>query len=120
MEHLRRIESPQHWSKFWLWGRKYYYLDRHYTHYSERHDKHITADPGIYDGATGAFDDVPEAWLPHDAACLKGVWDDGTPIKRIEAADLVSDILSKYGYKVRSQAWKWSTYWLGCDKVKNN
>ena len=118
MEHLTRIESPNPWWKAHLWFRKYYHLERPYTTYSERHKKHITADPGIYDGATGAFDDVPEAWLPHDQACRTGLWDDGTQIKHIEAAELVSDILREHGYKVRAEAWKWSTYFLGCKRVR--
>lgn len=121
---LVSIPSPNPKWKAWLWGRRYYYLKKTYTFWYEPLDKYITCEAGIYDGATMALDTkakngYPPAWLPHDAVCNMGIWDDGTPIKRIEAAELLAWVLEKTGHNFRKSTWKWATYYGGCDKVKN-
>ena len=115
-----KVKYKDPWWKVHKWFRQYYVLNRPFNYYSPRYDKWKTAPVGEYDGATGAIDVCPRAWLIHDAICFYPYWDDGEPISREQAAQVLSDRLEECGRHIRKYTWKWSTYWFGCKRAKEN
>jgi hypothetical protein len=87
--------------------------------YSRRYDKYITALEGeFFDGASGAIDVCPMAWIPHDVLCRDGKFDDGTPCTNLQASHVVSDQLKIYGRGVRSKTWFLATFLFGGKGLK--
>ena len=101
-------------------GEDSYYLEASFVYYSAKYDKFKTVPVGVYDGATGAADVCPKAWLVHDAICNNPVWDDGTPIKAWQAANVLSEILKKNGRWFRARSWLITTFLFGCVKTREN
>ncbi len=105
------------------------------SYYSPRYNKTISW-PGGYphDGATMAPDLDIRASRVHDRICEVGTWDCGTPITRIEASNVYSDILESCGQRKWSDGkWLWLkgkyiastryhrkylTYWFGAKKLR--
>jgi len=66
------------------------------------------------DGATGAADlrNSRGFWV-HDKLCSRCAWDDGTPCTNWQTSRVLSDILKREGYKVRSKTWLIFTFLFG-------
>lgn len=92
-----------------------------FTYYSFRYHKHVTV-PYLYpsDGATGAIDVCPKAWLVHDVLCDSGVFDDGTQCTNWQASMILSDILKEEGYWIRQFTWLCMTWLFGGGKAREN
>ena len=97
-----------------------YQLVTELYYFSTRYKKTIVAEPGIYDGATGASDIMSESWVIHDQICNKPFFQDGTPITAWQAATILSDILKSEGRWFRARTWRYSTFAFGCVKTRKN
>ncbi len=88
---------------FTQYGPNQYILDHDYPYYSPRYNKTKTLPAGmVSDGATGATDIVSAAWWVHDALLEDGDWDDMSPVSRLQAARVLSDILMSEGRWIRA------------------
>ena len=82
--------------------------------FSHRYQKWIIALTGEeFDGASGAIDICPMAWIPHDVLCRDCCFADGTKVTNWQASRVISDQLEMYGHSVRSKTWFWATYLFG-------
>lgn len=97
-----------------------YRLTKPFTYYSPRYKKHVTVDPDMYDGATGASDINTAGWWVHDQLCKTGKWDDGTPINNWECSQVLQDILKSENRWFRARTWFWATWIFGGDKARKN
>lgn len=87
--------------------------------YTNRQGRKVICDKGMTsDGATGAFDINSKSWWIHDKICRVGVWEDGTPVTKLEAALVLYDILKEEGRYIRARTWFIMTYLFGCKKAK--
>lgn len=103
------------------WTESGYLLLETIVIHSERYGKDIIAFEGdFFDGATGAVDVCPMAWIPHDVLCRDGEFADGTPCTNWEASQVLSDQLAKYNRPWRSGYWKWATFFFGGGKARKN
>jgi hypothetical protein len=89
--------------------------------FSERYQKWIIALTGEeFDGASGAIDVCPLAWIPHDVLCRDGEFADGSLCSNLEASFVISDQLWKYGRKVRAVGWFIATWVGGGGEARKN
>lgn len=92
-----------------------------WNYYCERYDKEVKIKYGDRsDGATGAFDIPSLGWWVHDELCKTGLFADGTRCTNWQASMILSDILWSEGRYIRSQRWKYATFFLGGDKARDN
>ncbi len=93
-----------------LFGGRGYEVTKTVSYHSPRYHRDITAPEGmVYDGATGVPDIMSVGSLYHDVLCLRGAWDDGTPVSNWQASMVLYDIMKKEGRGGRSRFWKWGT-----------
>ena len=98
-----------------------YYCPTTIRYDSPRYGKRVTVPIGFEsDGATGAVDIYTEAWWIHDMLCVRGAWDDGTPVTALQAAMVLRDILKRDGRWVRAITWPVATYLFGCKRARAN
>lgn len=97
-----------------------YYVAQDVQYWSKRYKKYVTAEFGIYDGATGAVDIPSKAWIIHDQICNKPFFDDGTTITSWQAAQILFDILWEEKYYFRANRWRFSTFAFGCVAARDN
>ncbi|RLD00689.1 MAG: hypothetical protein DRI46_06765 [Chloroflexi bacterium] len=109
-----------------------YILGDELVYYSERYGKTKTVPKGyVSDGASGATDiNGSWSWWVHDHICEVPYWDDKTPIKSWEAAQVLKDIMKGESKKMtghrkalrrtRSTSWRWATFLFGCKKTRKN
>lgn len=110
---------PLAWKEYF--GKRTYTLKYTIEYKSMRYGKTRTVEKGYKsDGATGAFDIYSEAWWVHDKLCETGKWDDGSPVKALQAASVLADILRSDGRPIRAFLWKWATLLFGCAKARAN
>ena len=89
--------------------------------FSERYGKWLVGYEGDYfDGATGAIDLCPEAFIPHDIICEYGVWtsDPDTQVTNWQASHVYDDQLNKYGFPVRGKVRFVATFLFGGKDLK--
>ncbi|HBA72200.1 MAG TPA: hypothetical protein DCZ63_08450 [Geobacter sp.] len=98
-----------------------YILNESIVYYSPRYRKTITIPAGrVSDGATGALDITTLAWWVHDELCLKGAWDDGTPINNWQCSQVLQDVLKSEGRNFQGMYWFWFTWAFGGGKAREN
>lgn len=98
-----------------------YRLNEPIVYFSPRYAKTITAPAGrTSDGATGAPDITSRAWWIHDELCLRGCWDDGTPINNWQCSQVLQDVLAEEGRYWQAKRWFWATWLLGGGKAREN
>lgn len=98
-----------------------YTLGKPIVYLSPRYNKVITVPAGrVSDGATRAIDIVSIGWWVHDELCLKGKWDDGTPLSNWQCSQVLQDILNEEGRSWRGHYWFWFTWMFGGDKARKN
>lgn len=97
-----------------------YDLHNYVSYYSKRYALTVLAEPGIYDGATGAIDIASKSWIIHDQICNEPFAIDGRPITSWMAAMILHDILKEEKHGVRSRTWRAATFLLGCKKARSN
>lgn len=98
---------------------KHYRLNKSICYLSPRYRKEITViAPYTSDGATGAMDIVSAGWWVHDWICQYWKFDDGTPINKIMASTILSDILKSEGRWFRARTWFMATLLCGPNPKK--
>jgi len=103
------------------WTNTGYILLEEFAYFSHRYEKWIFAHLGEeFDGATGAIDICPPAWIAHDVLCRDGKFADGTPCSNWQASRVLTDILKEKGHWVRRYTWLWATFLFGGGKARDN
>jgi len=98
-----------------------YVADETLQYYSPRYNKNVFIEKGqVRDGASGAMDIRSTSWWVHDQLCADAVWGDGTPCTRVQAANVLYDILWEEGHYFRAHSWRAATYLFGCKAVRGN
>ena len=98
-----------------------YRLNKTIAYYSPRYKRTITVPAGrISDGATCAMDITSRGWWIHDELCLRGKWDDGTPLCNRECSQVLQDVLKAEGRYWQSKWWFWATLAFGGGKAREN
>lgn len=99
------------------------------AYHSERYGKTVTVPKGyVSDGATGAIDLCPEAFMVHDWLCGNwvgygprppvGRWDDGFKLTNFQASTIYSDILRENGFWFVALGRWTATYLFGGTLIK--
>jgi hypothetical protein len=89
--------------------------------FSKRYRKWIIAMAGEeFDGATGAIDVCPMAWIPHDVLCRDGEFADGTLCTNWEASMIIASQLIKYRRYFRAVGWFVATFLFGGGEARKN
>ena len=71
----------------------------------------LSVPPDFYcDGASGKLLGIPvpeigHGWIYHDWAYAWGKWDDGTRITRLQADEILSDVMKGEGHWFRARSW---------------
>ena len=103
------------------WTDTGYKLLENVHYYSERYDKDVMAFEGEeFDGATGAIDVCPIAWIVHDVLCRDGEFFDGSICTNWQASMVLSDILKEKGFWFRCRSWFVATFLFGGGKARKN
>ena len=102
-----------------MWTDSGYTLLEDVMVYSERYKKWVIALTGeTFDGASGAIDICPMAWIPHDVLCRDGCFADRTVCSNWMASIVISDQLKKYGFWFRARTWFAATFLFGGNNLK--
>lgn len=92
-----------------------------FVYYSPRYKLSVFVQKGqVRDGASGAMDIKSSSWWVHDQLCADGKWYNGTPCTRVQAANVLYDILWDEGHYLRAHSWRAATYLFGCKSVRGN
>jgi hypothetical protein len=115
------VDVLNHYSVKIEWTDTGYRLLEDVMVFSERYQKWIIAlDGDEFDGATGAIDVCPMAWIPHDILCRDGEFADGSVCVNLEASFVAYDQLQKYGRWFRARTWFVATLLLGGGEARKN